>query len=55
MGGLLVRSWEIYLHDRKHLQETDIYAPRRDSKPALPARERPQTHALDRAATWTDM
>jgi hypothetical protein len=32
-----------------------IYAcPLRDSKPSIPAKEGPQTHALDRAATGTD-
>ena len=39
------------LYDNTKLpQETDIHAPVR-FEPTIPASERPQTHALDRAAT----
>jgi len=36
----------------QHSQETDIHAPV-GFEPTIPASERPQTHALDRAATGT--
>jgi hypothetical protein len=35
----------------QHSQETDIHAPV-GFELIIPASERPQTHALDRAATW---
>ena len=35
----------------QHSQETDIHVARAEFEPAIPASERPQTHALDRAAT----
>jgi len=35
----------------QHSQETDIHVPSAGFEPAIPARERPQTHALGRAAT----
>jgi hypothetical protein len=38
----------------QHSQDTDIYVPA-GFKPAIPASERPQTHALDRAATGIDL
>src|SRR5215468_44515 len=34
----------------QHYQQTDIHVPA-GIEPAIPARERPQTHTLDRAAT----
>ena len=37
-------------HKTQHSQETDIHALAR-FEPAIPASKRPQTHALDRAAT----
>ena len=37
----------------QHSQQTDIPAPRWDSIPTIPAGERPQTYALDSAATGT--
>jgi hypothetical protein len=39
--------------DTQNSLETDIHAPR-GFEPTIPASERPQTHALDRAATGID-
>jgi hypothetical protein len=41
---------DFYLLNTQHLQETNVHAPA-GFEPAIPARERPQTRALDRAAT----
>jgi hypothetical protein len=35
----------------QHSQETDIHTPPVGFEPTIPASERPQTHALERAAT----
>ena len=39
-------------NNTQHSQQTDIYA-QAGFETAIPASERPQTHALDRAATGT--
>jgi len=41
---------DVYLHITQHSQDEDI-TPLAELKPAVPASEQLQTHALDRAAT----
>jgi hypothetical protein len=48
-GRVISRCRDLYMATR-NIQETDIHAPA-GFEPAIPASERPQTHALDRAAT----
>jgi hypothetical protein len=46
------RRIDLYLTTHNtHNRQTDIHAPVRDSNPQSQASERPQTYALDRAAT----
>ena len=49
------RRRDLYLTTHNTKQYTAIHAPRRDSKPTTSAGERPQTYALDRAATGTGL
>jgi len=54
LGRISLDEWSarrrgLYL-TKQQSQETEIPAPR-GSEPAIPASERPQTHALDRPAT----
>jgi len=53
--GRVISPTQIPLPDNtQQLQETGIHGPAR-FEPAIPVCERPQTHALDRAATGISM
>jgi hypothetical protein len=47
------RRRDLYLHNTQHSQQRDMHA-LAWFEPAIPAGERPQTYASERAATWID-
>ena len=49
-GRVISPTQRLLLDSKQHSQQTDIHAPT-GFEPTIPACERPQTHALDRAAT----
>jgi hypothetical protein len=54
LDGLSARGWDFLLTTpNTHNRQTSM--PPVDFEPTTPAGERPQTYALDRAATWTGL